>query len=175
MARESYDRLEALLARYRRLVWAMCWRRALGNRERCREMLQEVCVRMLESSMQLPDSSDEKAERQWVILRVRSVLDHSRRQARDPSLEVPLSRLHLSTLEEAVDASEQEQCELIDTLQAYLNEEDQQMLSLLRQGFSKKEVAEKLGIEPNAFYQRYHRTILRMRKIYDKLNKSQRI
>ena len=175
MAREAFDRLEALLERHRRLVWAMCWRRAFGNRERCREMLQDVCVRLLESSLTLPDASDEKAERQWVILRVRSVLDHWRRYSAEIPAVVPLSHLHLSPLEEAVDASDQEQCELVDTLQAYLDKDDQRLLTLIRQGLTNEEVAKKLGISLNTYYQRYHRVILRMRTIYDKLYKSQMI
>lgn len=174
MAREAFDRLEALLERHRRLVWAMCWRRAFGNRERCREMLQEVCLRLLESPVPPPPAKGgEKDERRWLILRTRSIISHMYRPVQPA--EVPLSHLHLTPLEEAEDASDQEMCELVDTLQAYLDKDDQHLLTLIRQGLNNDEVAKKLGISLNTYYQRYHRTILRMRKIYDKLYKTNRI
>ena len=169
------DRLERLLARHRRLVWSVCWRRSLGKRERCREMLQEVCLRLMESSVPPPAEGDERAERQWLLLRVRSILDHMHRHSGGPPAEVPLSSIRLTPLEEAADASEQEQCELLDTLQAYLSPDDRRLVQLVRDGLSNDEVAAKLGISLNTFYQRYRRAVLRMRNIYDKLYKSQMI
>ena len=171
----GYERIEELLGRYRRMVWAVCWRRAFGNKERCREMLQEVAFRMMESEVPPPDADDPKAERRWVMLRTRSILDHWRRQSELRQDEVPMDPLWLASLDQAVEASHEEQCELVDTLQSFLDDDDRRIVALLREGFSADHIAAQLGLSRNAFYQRYRRVILRMRNIYDKLNKKRLI
>ena len=42
---ESYT---ALLVRHRQLVWALCWARAHGDRERCRDLVQDVSLSLWE-------------------------------------------------------------------------------------------------------------------------------
>ncbi len=45
---DRYESYTALLSRHRHLVWTLCWARAQGDVERCRDLVQEVSLSLWE-------------------------------------------------------------------------------------------------------------------------------
>ncbi len=147
----------ALLRRNRSLVWALCWSRARGDYERCRDLVQEVSLSLWEHYGRLRPNAGPLQERAWVLWHTRSVLDHLHR--RPSPILVPLC----DELPAEVDDSKTLLNELLDSLA----DTDRQLVQLRLDGFSADEIAAKTGLKRDTVYQRLHRIIERLRKEKD--------
>lgn len=143
-----------LLRRHRSLVWTLCWARARGDYERCRDLVQEVSLSLWEHFGRLRPNAGPLQERAWVLWHTRTVLNHLLRHP-SPTL-VPLP----NELQADTDSSS----ERIDELMEYFDEEDRQLVRMRLEGYDANEIGEALGINRNAVYQRLHRIIERLRK-----------
>lgn len=143
-----------LLLRHRSLVWSLCWTRAHGDYERCRDLVQEVSLSLWEHYGRLRPNATLLQERAWVLWHTRTVLDHLHRRP-SPTL-VPLSA-------EIPDRRDDEDgC--LDSLLDALSAEDRRLVSMRLEGYDADEIGQALGIKRNAVYQRLHRIIERLRK-----------
>ncbi|MBR5783840.1 MAG: hypothetical protein IKY43_01570, partial [Bacteroidales bacterium] len=57
--------------------------------------------------------------------------------------------------------------EMIDDLKEMLNPDDRKVVEYIMQGYSNKEIAQKMGINQNTMNQKKNRIIEKMRKIFD--------
>ncbi len=146
-----------LLRRHRHLVWALCWTRARGDRERCRDLVQDVSLSLWEHYGKLRIGASPFEERAWVVWHTRTVLDHLHR--RPSPILVPLC----DELPAEVDDSKTLLNELLDSLA----DTDRQLVQLRLDGFSADEIAAKTGLKRDTVYQRLHRIIERLRKEKD--------
>lgn len=143
-----------LLKRHRPLVWTLCWARARGDYERCRDLVQEVSLSLWEHYGRLRPNATRLQERAWVLWHTRSVLDHLHRRP-SPTL-VPLSG--------EWPAEQNDSRETLDDLMAHLGKDDRRLVEMRLDGFEATEIGKELGIGRNAVYQRLHRIIERLRK-----------
>lgn len=143
-----------LLRRHRPLVWTLCWTRARGDYERCRDLVQEVSLSLWEHYGSLRPNATALQERAWVFWHTRTVLDHLHRHP-SPTL-VPLPA--------EMPASEEDSREALAELLDSLGEEDQRLVRMRLDGYEAEEIGRALGINRNAVYQRLHRIIERLRK-----------
>ena len=81
-----------LLRRHRATVWRMCWLKARGDWERCRDLVQEVSVALWMHFEELRPGVTPAEERAWVRWVTRSTLDHQTRKRRVETL--PLTPMH---------------------------------------------------------------------------------
>lgn len=144
----------ALLRRHRSLVWALCWSRARGDYERCRDLVQEVSLSLWEHYGRLRPNAGPLQERAWVLWHTRSVLDHLHRRP-SPTL-VPLP----DDMPEVVDESH----ERLDDIMASLEESDRTLIQMRLDGYDATEIAQQMHISRDAVYQRLHRIINRLQK-----------
>ncbi|MBQ8703306.1 MAG: sigma-70 family RNA polymerase sigma factor [Bacteroidales bacterium] len=144
----------ALLCRHRQLVWTLCWARARGDRERCRDLVQDVSLSLWEHFGKLRPEASPFEERAWVAWHTRTVLDHLHRRP-SPTL-VPLP--------DNLSASEDHDRETLDELLESLTDTDRQLVQLRLEGYNADEIAEQTGLRRDAVYQRLHRIIERLRK-----------
>ena len=143
-----------LLRRHRQLVWMLCWTRAHGDYERCRDLVQEVSLSLWEHYGRLRPQATALQERAWVLWHTRTVLNHLHRRP-SPTL-VPLSA--------DVPADDTNGRETIDDLLALLGNDDRRLVTMRLEGYDADEISEALGIKRDAVYQRLHRIIERLRK-----------
>lgn len=148
---ESYT---ALLVRHRQLVWALCWARAHGDRERCRDLVQEVSLSLWEHFGKLRPGASPFEERAWVAWHTRTVLDHLHRRP-SPTL-VPLPP--------DMAAEPDDHDERLNEVLASLDGDESRLLRLRLEGYEAAEIGDTLGISRDAVYQRLHRIIERLRK-----------
>ncbi|MBR4738655.1 MAG: sigma-70 family RNA polymerase sigma factor [Bacteroidales bacterium] len=144
-----------LLRRHRTLVWTLCWARARGDYECCRDLVQEVSLSLWEHYGRLRPNATALQERAWVLWHTRTVLDHLHRRL-SPTL-VPLSK-------EMAAEEEGRSAEVIADLLAPLDKEDRLLVKMRLEGYSAEEIGRELGIKRNAVYQRLHRIIERLKK-----------
>lgn len=144
----------ALLSRYRQLVWSLCWTRARGNVEQCRDLVQEVSLSLWEHYGKLRLDASPFEERAWVTWHTRTVLNHLHRRP-SPTL-VPLP--------DEVPDEQDDTRETVDELLQRLADTDRQLVQLRLEGYSANEIAEQTGLNRDAVYQRLHRIIERLRK-----------
>lgn len=156
MGRE--DSYQELLKRHGWLVWRRCWLRARGDRERCRDLMQEVFVGLWLRFDTLRPGSTAAEERAWVRWVTRSVLDHQgRRQQAETVALTP-------DMEDAMAAPEDGDLrEQLDDCMAALSDEDRHLMQLQLDGYRADEIAEQLGVARDVVYQRIHRAVARMR------------
>lgn len=153
-----HDAYLALLERHRPLVWRMCWLRARGDWERCRDLVQEVSIALWLHFDKLRPDATPGEERAWVRWLTRSTLDHLHRSP-SPTL-LPLSAELAATLK--ADTSHDED---IEELLSSLTPDDQRLMRLHLEGYHADEIAEHMGLKRDAVYQRMHRAVGKMRRL----------
>ncbi len=144
----------ALLRRHRSLVWKLCWARAHGDYERCRDLVQEVSLSLWEHYGRLRPNASALQERAWILWHTRTVLDHLHRSP-SPTL-VPLPHNMVAEVDDSR--------ERIDDLMASLSDSDRQLVHLRLEGYEAVEIAQQMNISRDAVYQRLHRIVERLQK-----------
>lgn len=125
-------------------------------------MVQEVYLTLWLHYDQLNPKANEWQQRAWVWLTTRSVLiDLYRKQAPET---VTLD----SFSEEQNTDTSMNYYEHIDNLMDKLNDEERRLMQMRLDGYDANEIAQVLGIERNAVYQRVNRIIYKLRKAYGK-------
>jgi len=157
---EDFEPFNELLQRHRPMVWRMCWISAHGNYERCRDLVQEVSIALWRHFEQLQPKASPQEERAWVRWQIRSVIDFQRRKKR-PLIQ-PLTDSIADTL---VAENLLEKQEELDRLMASLNDDERRMLRLQLEGYRAEEIAEAMGLNRDAVYQRMHRAVGKMRRV----------
>ena len=148
----------ALLQRHRSMVWRMCWISARGDFERCRDLVQEVSIALwLHFDKLRPDTSPHE-EKAWVRWLTRTTLDHQCRHQRPPML--ALTNAMAESIPENGSMAED-----IEDLMAVLSSEEQQLLRLHIEGYRADEIAQTMGLNRDAVYQRLHRAVGKMRRV----------
>lgn len=155
------SRVSGLLLRHRKLVWWLCLRRAKGDRERGRDLMQEVVIALWRHAGRLRTDASAAEERRWVRRLTLTALGNISR--RGSIVTVPLRSDYAYR---DVDA---EQRELIDELAAHLSDDDRRLLDLRLKGYSNNEIAAITGLEPGNVAQHMHRIVGRLRNIYERL------
>ena len=149
-----------LLQRHRKMVWGLCWKQAHGHYERCCDLVQEVSVALWLHFDDLRPDASPREERAWVRWWTRSVLDLQRRKER-PSL-LPLTAMVADTV--AADDLLMHKEEM-EHLMAALSPAEQELVRLHIEGYRSEEIAETMGLSRDAVYQRFHRAVVKMRRV----------
>ena len=145
------------LSTYSALIWSMCRDAACGDSELCRDLFQEVSIRLWLHISELDMNAKPYQQKAWVEWQVRHVLSHSRK---------PREMEHnLPELPDDDTAAEAERRTLVADLMAQLQDEDRQLMQMRLEGYSADEIAQATGLKRDAVYQRIHRIVARMRKM----------
>lgn len=145
------------LSTYSALIWSMCRDAACGDSELCRDLFQEVSIRLWLHISELDMNAKPYQQKAWVEWQVRHVLSHSRK---------PREMEHnLPEIPDDDTAAETERRTLVADLMAQLQDEDRQLMQMRLEGYSADEIANTMGIKRDAVYQRIHRIVARMRKM----------
>lgn len=158
--KKSYADYEAFMLRHRTTVWRTCSRFAHNDKERARDLVQEVYLALWLRFDQLGSGANQWQQRVWAWRTTRSVLVDLYRK-HEPET-VPLDAIRdLPDLPASA-----EMAELVDDLMARLGDEERRLLQMRLDGYDAVEMAQALGIERNAVYQRVNRIIKKLRKEY---------
>jgi RNA polymerase sigma factor (sigma-70 family) len=153
----DHETFNRLLRTYAALIWSMCRDASHGDAERCRDLFQDVSVRLWLHIGELRKDAKHHEEKAWVEWQARHVLSHSRK---------PHELEHvLPELSDDDDAAEAERRTLVADLMAQLQPEDRRLVQMHIEGYSTGEIAERMGLKRDAVYQRMHRIVARMRKL----------
>ena len=153
----NYETFNRLLRTYAALIWSMCRDASHGDAERCRDLFQDVSVRLWLRIGKLRKDAKPHEEKAWVEWQTRHVLSHSRNPR---ELEYVLPELA-----DDDDAAEAERRALVADLMAHLQPEDRQLVQMHLEGYSADEIAERMSLRRDAVYQRMHRIVARMRRL----------
>lgn len=155
--RQRYDAYCAFIRRHRETVWHTCYRFAKGNRVACEDMVQEVWIALWLRFDQLKTDAPELMQRAWLKRLTKSVLvDLYRRSEPDADRLTPvlIQTMPDTTINLAED---------IDDLLVLLPEEEERLMRMRLEGYDAQEIADALGIERNAVYQRVNRIMTKLR------------
>ena len=154
-----YDRLDELVARYRRLIRRLCWRNAAGDEAVCDDLMQECYLAIwLHLSTIRPDAN-RLEETAWVVWQCRGVFSHQQRRKRIET--VPLDERMADTI--AVGGNDGSR-EAIEELAACLNPRERQVLALMLGDYTDLEIAERLGMKVDSFQRMRLRMIEKMKQ-----------
>ena len=153
----DHDTFNRLFRTYGAIVWSMCKSASHGDYERCRDLFQDVSVRLWMHIGDLRPDAKPHEEKAWVEWQTRHVLSHSRKP-RDMEHNLP-------ELPDDDTAAEAERRTLVADLMAQLQDEDRQLMQMRLEGYSADEIAQATGLKRDAVYQRIHRIVARMRKM----------
>lgn len=157
-----HDEYCEFMQRHREIVWCVCWRYAHGDREQCRDMVQEVWLTLWLRYDRLRKDAPECQKRIWIWRMARSVIVDLYRRDR---LEFEsLTDRHMECLKaEGVDYGE-----CIEEMKESLNEGERTLLQMRLDGYDAGEISRVLGIARNAVYQRINRIIKKLKDCYGK-------
>lgn len=147
-----------LLRDYSNLIWSMCHHAAHGDIEQCRDLFQDVSMRLWLHFDELRSDAQPHEKKAWVEWQTRHVLEHAgRRQRLEPVDELP----------EQADGDAWSDIEirtLVNDLMAQLQPDERQLVQMRLEGYSAGEIADKMGLSRDTVYQRIHRTIAKARR-----------
>ena len=127
--------------------------------------MQDVLERMWLSLDTLDMAMSSKDEKLWVINTVRRVARYSEKlqNVLENEPKVVIDEVH------DIPCSDYDMAdrEMIDDLKEMLNPDDRKVVEYIMQGYSNKEIAQKMGINQNTMNQKKNRIIEKMRKIFD--------
>lgn len=149
-----------LLLRHKNMIWRMCWVRSGGNRELCRDLVQEVSIALWLHFKDLIPEASRGEERAWVYWVTRTAINH---QLRKPSIETML--LTPDQADCLSDGASMRDKEDIDDLLASLSPDEQRMMRLRMEGYKTEEIASILELNRDTVYQRMHRAVVKVRQI----------
>ena len=156
---DSIERYRQVLLRNRKLIWAVCVRSARGDVELTKDLIQEVMMQVLLGIDNLRENASVIEERNWMRWRCRAAIKRHRRNHRIPFLQLDTEALSAT---EDDDGSK----ELLEEALSYLTDDERLLFRLELDGYQGAEIAAQLGITVSAYYQRRHRAIEKLRKIY---------
>lgn len=157
---KEHGTYSALMQRYRKRVWSMCWAYAGGDLECCRDLVQEVTISLWQHYGKLREGASPFEERAWVVWHTRTVLNHLHRRQRH--VYEPLTPEKTDTLTCEPDTAGY----LVEDLLAGLSPVDRQLVELRLKGYNASEIAAEVGIGRDAVYQRLHRIVEKLRERY---------
>lgn len=131
---------DGLLKQYMGLIRTLCWRHSSYSESTCRELVQDCCVSIWCHLSSLREGSNFWQQTAWVAWQCQSVFSHRRRH-RPPDW-LPIDD-HLA--DTVADSDGTNHRELLEELATVLNPRERDLLSLLIEGYTYKEIAEKTG------------------------------
>lgn len=156
---DRHETYTELLRDHSALIWSMCRNTAPGDYERCRDLFQDVSLRLWQHYDELRSDAKPHERKAWVEWQVRHVLNHAGRRERP----VPMSDLPEQPDIDALDKAEIRT--LVNDLLTQLNPDERQMLQMRMDGYSAGEIAKEMGLSRDTVYQRMHRTLTKARRI----------
>lgn len=161
-SRQQYEAYRAFMMRHHKVVWRVCYDFALGDEQRCKDMVQEVWIMVWLKFDQLREDYGEWKQRAWLRKVTKNVLvSLYRREIVEPLSETS----DLSNLSDLPDESEnRDSDELIDHILAALTPDERHLMRMRLDGYNAEEIAAEFNIEPNAVYQRINRIMKKLRK-----------
>ena len=166
---DLYKAYSILISRHKEVVWSICWKHCHGDRERCRDLVQEVSLVLWTRIDRLRPDATFFEERQWVSLSTRNVLYNLQRH---PSINLIAIRDSLAEYL-ANDDSDAQISENLQELIGFLNTDDQRFIAKYLQDYKRHELAEHFNLKPNSVNKRMQRIILRLQEINNKINNNQ--
>ena len=159
---ERYKKFDELTGRHQRLIRKLCWSHSSEDPTECKDLVQECYVSIWSHLPSLRRGASALEEAAWVCWQCRSVLSHN---ARRKSIKPPFISHHGIP---PADTRSDEHRELIEELSAGLSPYERQFIELSLEGYSVKEIAEKLDIKYENAKKRLQRIVKKMRKMYEK-------
>lgn len=157
---DRHSTYTALLLRHRTKVWRMCWLRARGNWDRCCDLLQDVSIALWLNIDKLNTNATPGEESAWVRWQVRSVFEHIGRRKQLPT--EPIT----ATLADSLAAEDERRFkEDIEEVMSVLTPDEQRMLSMQLEGYHADEIADIMGLNRDAVYQRLHRAMSKAKRV----------
>jgi RNA polymerase sigma factor (sigma-70 family) len=154
-----------IMNRYGNLIKKKCYFYSIVRRLYWEDIMQDVLEKMWLSLDTLDMTIPLKDEKMWVINMVRRVVRHSEK------LQNVLENEPKEAIEEVHDIPysdyDMADREMVDDLKEMLEPDDRKVVEYIMQGYSNKEIAQKMGINQNTMNQKKNRIIGKMRKIFD--------
>lgn len=159
MCMERHKTFTDLLRGYSNLIWSMCHHAAHGDLEQCRDLFQDVSLRLWQHFGELRPDAQPHEKKAWVEWQTRHVLEHAaRRQRPEPMGELPEQPDGDALVDIEIRS-------LINDLLAQLQPDERQLVQMRLEGYSAGEIADKMGLSRDTVYQRIHRTLLKARRV----------
>ena len=159
MCMERHKTFTDLLRGYSDLIWSMCHHAAHGDLEHCRDLFQDVSLRLWQHFGELRPDAQPHEKKAWVEWQTRHVLEHAgRRQRPEPMSELPEQPDGDAWVDVEVRT-------LINDLLAQLQPDERQLVQMRMEGYSAGEIADKMGLSRDTVYQRIHRTLMKARRV----------
>ena len=154
---DRYSEFDALVARHRRMIRAICLWHATGGAVECDDLVQEVLLSLWRSRHKLKPGCSAGEERAWVRYHCRSVISHFSRRKSLPT--VPLDEsLNIAS------PSADDNSETLQTLTADLTDHEREVLRMTLEGYEADEIADTLGIKARSVVQTRWRITQKMKK-----------
>ena len=161
MDRKSvYEKYLQLLRRHRKVIWAICFHYAGGDRKMTEDLVQEVSVALFLEMDKLRSGATYLEERSWARWQSRAVIKKMLPKLKNDFVELKEDDVIPIAMSQYV------QSELIEEIMSFLTADERIVIQYTLDGYGDADAAAQLGISVAALYQRRHRIIDKLKKIY---------
>lgn len=155
------EAFEAFIQIHRDAIRHYCWQYAGGDDERCKDLVQEVCIALWLHFDELRDDANKWQQRAWVKKITHSKLvDLYRRGERLPL--VSLTNAMSATIPDSNSSSREED---LEEIMVALNPEERVLVRMYIDGYRGEEIADIMRLKRGAVYQRMFRVMSKVRKV----------
>lgn len=137
----NYEKFHYLTDRYSKLIYRICWRHSSGDDELFQEMVQDCYVSIWFHLSSLKTETSRREILSWVSFRCRSALSHRLRKK-----VFVWQPFDIDMVDSLPDTSSAENRELLESLAVDLNDTEKDTLMLILEGYSRQEIADRLGL-----------------------------
>ena len=160
----EYKLFDGLLKQHMGLIRTLCWWHSSCSESTCKELVQDCCVSIWSHLSSLREDSNPLQQMAWVTWQCQSVFSHRHRH-KDPDWLSIDDRL----ADTVADNSSTDHRELLEELAVGLTPTEYRLLTFTLEGYSGKEIAEKLGMTVGAVKKMRQRIISKMAKKTQKI------
>ncbi|MBR0169854.1 MAG: sigma-70 family RNA polymerase sigma factor [Bacteroidales bacterium] len=153
----SHETYTNLLREHTAIIWSMCQDASPNDLEHCRDLFQDVAMRLWMHIEEVRPDAQPHEKKAWVEWQARHVIEHAGRRQRPEPLDV--------SPDLPDDHTDEEIRTLVNDLMAQLPSDDRHLLQMRMEGYSADEIATDMGLKRDAVYQRWHRILARLRKV----------
>lgn len=155
------DRFGKLLLRHRKIIWSVCYKYAQSDKKLLEDLAQEVMMALYIEFDDLREDANYIQEYKWVKWRSQVAARKSWAKYRFGYSELDEDTLSPLAITQYLDEEQKED------IMSHLSDDEREVVQFWLDGYSGDEAAEKMNISPDAYYQRKHRIIQKLKDIYN--------
>ncbi|MBR1766100.1 MAG: sigma-70 family RNA polymerase sigma factor [Bacteroidales bacterium] len=147
-----------MMERQKTFIWRMCYRACGREKERCKDLVQEVCLALWRGFSNLREKENIKLEKAWVWWHIRTQISHLERERKEDTLPDDYEKADVDAL------LSEERKEALEEIMTPLGKREREVVAMRMEGYDYQEIGQQMGISAAGAKQTMYRAMEKMKK-----------